>query len=188
MLFRSYVIAHVGETFSANAISKYLKSEGRKVAPETVLNQLKACEEAFLFHRVKRLDLIGKQILQVNEKYYIADHGIRQAVYGYNQRDIQRVLENIVYMALLSHGYNVYVGRVDQREVDFVCEAGPNKIYVQVTYLLASEDTIEREFGVLLDIKDNFPKYVLSMDRFDLSREGIQHKYLPAFLLELEDN
>lgn len=180
-----YVIAHIGETFSANGISKYLKSEGRKVAPETVLNQLKGCEEAFLFHRVGRLDLVGKQILQVNEKYYVADHGIRQAVYGNNMRDIQRILENIVYMELLRRGYKVYVGRVDQKEVDFVCDKSGERLYIQVTYLLASDETIKREFDVLIDIDDNFPKFVLSMDRFDMSRKGIVHKYLPDFLLEL---
>jgi len=179
-----YVIAHVGETFSANAISKTFKSEGRKVAPETVLNQLRGCEEAFLFHRVPRIDLVGKQILQVNEKYYVADHGVRQAVYGNNQRDIQRILENIVYMELLRRGYSVRVGRVGNREVDFVCEKAGQRIYLQVAYLLASEETVEREFGALLAIEDNYPKYVLSMDRFDMGREGILHRYIPDFLLQ----
>lgn len=179
-----YVVAHVGETFSANSISKYFKSEGRKVAPETVLNQLKGCEEAFLFHRVSRMDLVDKQILQTNEKYYIADHGIRQAIYGNNQRDIQRILENIVYMEMLRRGYSVYVGRVGNLEVDFICEKAGLRLYLQVSYLLASDETIEREFGSLLAVNDNFPKYVLSMDRFDMSREGIIHKYLPDFLLE----
>ena len=179
-----YVIAHVGETFSANSISKYYKNEGRKVAPETILNQLKGCEEAFLFHRVPRLDLIGKQILQVNEKYYIADHGIRQAVYGDNQRDIQRILENIVYMEMIRRGYSVYVGRVGSKEIDFVCEKSGERIYIQVAYLLASEDTIEREFGSLVEINDNYPKYVLSMDMLNMGRQGIIHKYLPEFLLE----
>jgi len=178
-----YVIAHVGETFSANAISKYFKSEGRKVAPETVLNQLKGCEEAFLFHRVPRMDLIGKQIIQVNEKYYIADHGIRQAVYGNNTRDLQRILENMIYMEMLRRGYKVFVGRVGNREVDFVCEKAGRRLYLQVSYLLASKETVEREFGALLAIEDNFPKYVLSMDRFDFSRQGIIHHYIPDFLL-----
>jgi len=178
-----YVIAHVGETFSANAISKYFKSEGRKVAPETVLNQLRGCEEAYLFHRVPRIDLIGKQILQVNEKYYIADHGIRQAVYGNNKRDLQRILENLIYMEMLRRGYTVRVGRVGNQEVDFVCDKAGRRIYLQVSYLLASEETIEREFGSLLAIEDNFPKYVLSMDRFDFSRQGILHSYIPDFLL-----
>lgn len=178
-----YVIAHVGKTFSANSISKYFKSEGRKVAPETVMNQLSGCEEAFLFHRVKRLDLVGKHILQVNEKFYIADHGLRQAIYGSNQRDIQRILENIIYMEMLRRGYTVRVGRVGDLEVDFVCERENQKIYLQVSYLLASDETIEREFGSLLAIDDNYPKYVLSMDKFDMGRRGILHKYIPDFLI-----
>jgi len=181
-----YVIAHVGETFSANAISKFFKSEGRKVAPETVMNQLKGCEEAFLFHRVPRIDLVGKQILQVNEKYYIADHGLRQAVYGNNQRDIGRILENIVYMEMLRRGYTVRVGRVGNREVDFVCDKAEQRIYLQVAYLLASDETVARAFGSLLAIEDNFPKYVLSMDRFDMGRQGILHRYIPDFILQME--
>lgn len=181
-----YVIAHVGETFSANAISKYFKSEGRKVAPETVLNQLKGCEDAFLFHRAPRIDLIGKQILQVNEKFYIADHGIRQAVYGNNKRDLQRILENLIYMEMQRRGYTVRVGRVGNQEVDFVCDKAGQRLYLQVSYLLASEETVEREFGSLLAIKDNFRKYVLSMDRFDFSRQGILHRYIPDFLLSDE--
>ena len=179
-----YVIAHVGETFSANAISKFFKSEGRKVAPETVMNQLRGCEEAFLFHRVPRIDLVGKQILQVNEKYYITDHGLRQAIYGNNQRDIGRILENIIYMEMLRRGYTVCVGRVGNKEVDFVCDKAEQRIYLQVAYLLASEETVEREFGSLLAIEDNFPKYVLSMDRFDMGRRGILHRYIPDFLLQ----
>jgi len=178
-----YVIAHIGETFSANSISKFFKSEGRKVAPETILNQLRGCEEAFLFHRVPRFDLIGKQILQVNEKYYMVDHGIRQAVYGSNQRDVQRILENVVYMEMLRRDYTVWIGRVGDQEVDFVCEKAGDRLYIQVSYLLASDETVEREFGSLLKIDDNFPKYVLSMDQFDLSRQGIIHQYLPDFLL-----
>lgn len=181
-----YVIAHVGETFSANAISKHFKSEGRKVAPETVLNQLRGCEEAFLFHRAPRIDLIGKQILQMNEKFYIADHGIRQAVYGNNKRDLQRILENLIYMEMQRRGYTVRVGRVGNQEVDFVCDKAGQRLYLQVSYLLASEETVERELGSLLAIEDNFPKYVLSMDRFDFSRKGILHRYIPDFLLSDE--
>lgn len=167
----------------ANSISKFFKSKGRKVAPETILNQLRGCEEAFLFHKVPWVDLIGKQILQVNEKYYMVDHGIRQAVYGSNQRDIQRILENVVYMEMLRRDYTVRVGRVGDQEVDFVCEKAGERLYIQVSYLLASDETVEREFGSLLMIADNFPKYVLSMDQFELSRQGIIHQYLPDFLL-----
>ncbi|MBN2260766.1 MAG: ATP-binding protein [Clostridiales bacterium] len=178
-----YVIAHIGETFSANSISKYFKSEGRRVAPETVLNQLTACEDAFLFHRLKRFDIAGKQILQFNEKFYIADHGLRQAIYGNNQRDVQRVLENIIYMEMLRRGYTIHVGRVGNMEVDFVCEREDQRIYLQIAYLLASDETIEREFGSLLAINDNYPKYVLTMDKFDMGRQGIIHRYIPDFLI-----
>ena len=179
-----YVIAHVGESFSANSISKYFKSEGRKVAPETVMNLLKACEEAFLFHRVNRYDLVGKHILQVNEKFFLSDHGLRQALYGSNMRDIQRVLENIVYMELLRRGFKVAVGRVNQLEVDFVCEKAGQKKYIQVSYLLASEETIGREFGSLELIQDNYPKYVLSMDKINMSRSGIVHENIIDFLMK----
>lgn len=179
-----FVIAHVGETFSANSIANYFKSEGRKVAPETVLNQLKACEDAFLFHRVERMDLIGKQLLQVNEKFYLADHGIRQAVYGNNQRDIQRLLENIVYNELIRKGYQVFIGKQGDFEVDFCGVKDNGNVYVQVTYLLASDETINREFRPLLAINDNYPKYVLSMDQVDFSQQGIKHYYLPKFLLD----
>lgn len=179
----SYVTANVGTTFSATTISKYLKNEGRTVSTETVLNYIRACTEAFLFYQVKRQDLQGKKILTVNEKYYIADHGIREAVYGGNRKDINLVLENIVYMELLRRGYVVTVGKVSDREIDFVCEDRGSKLYVQVAYLLASEDTVRREFDVFSHIRDNFPKYVVTLDEFDMSREGIRHCNIRDFLL-----
>lgn len=180
----AYITANVGTTFSATAISKYLKSEGRTVAPETILNYIKACEEAFLFYRVKRQDLQGKKILTVNEKYYIADQGIREAVFGGNRKDINLILENIVFMELLRHGYQVTVGKALEKEIDFVCERRGEKLYVQVCYLLASDDTIQREFGVYDTVRDNYPKYVVSMDEFDMSRNGIKHRNVRDFLLE----
>ena len=179
----AYVTANIGNAFSATTISKYLKNEGRSVAPETVLNYLRAGVDAFLFYQVKRQDLVGKKILSVQEKYYLADHGIREAVVGGNMRDINQILENIVYLEILRRGYNVTVGKAGTREVDFVAVRQDQKIYVQVTYLLASEETIEREFGVYHDIRDNYPKYVVSMDEFDMSRDGIQHKNIRDFLL-----
>lgn len=184
----SYVTANVGTIFSATTISKYLKSEGRTVSAETVLNYIRACTEAFLFYRVKRQDLRGKKILTVNEKYYVADHGIREAVYGGNRKDINLVLENIVYMELLRRGYTVTVGKVSDREIDFVCEDRGNKLYVQVAYLLASEDTVRREFDIFSHIRDNFPKYVVTLDEFDMSRDGIRHRNIRDFLLAEEWN
>lgn len=184
----SYITANIGTTFSSTAISKYLKSEGRSVSTETVLNYTKACTDAFLFYQVKRQDLQGKKILTVNEKYHVADHGIREAVYGSNQRDINLVLENIVYMELLRRGYNVTVGKVGDKEIDFVCENRGEKLYVQVAYLLASEETVKREFGAFSSIRDNFPKYVVTLDEFDMSRDGIKHRNIRDFLLAKEWN
>lgn len=184
----AYVMANVGNTFSATSISKFFKSENRNVAPDTILNYIKYCCDAYLFYQVKREDLQGKQILASNEKYYIADHGIREAVFGGNMKDINLILENIVYMELLRRGYEVRVGRSGNKEIDFVCYKRDEKIYIQVTYLLASEETIQREFGVYDDIQDNFPKYVVSLDEFDMSRDGIKHRNIRDFLLEKEWN
>ena len=180
----NYVVMNIGNTFSATSISKFFKSENRKVATETILNYIKACEEAFLVYRVARNDLLGKKILNVNEKYYIADHGIREAIMENNQKNINQVLENIVYFEMLRRGYNIKIGKVDNFEVDFVCKKNDETIYIQVSYLLASEDTKEREFSVLENIKDNYPKYVLSMDEFDMSRNGIKHVNLIKFLVK----
>ena len=179
----AYVMANVGTTFSAGSLTKFFKSEQRSVSPETVLNYIRYCCDAYLFYQVKRQDLQGKQILATSEKYYIADHGIREAVFGGNMRDINLVLENIVFLELLRRGYTVTVGKAGEREVDFVCDKRGEKLYVQVTYLLASEETIAREFGVYDSIRDNFPKYVISMDELDLSRSGIKHRNIRDFLL-----
>ena len=184
----AYVIANVGTTFSATALAKFLKSEHRTVAPETVLNYIKYCCEAYLFYPVKREDLQGKQILASQEKYYIADHGIREAVFGGNTRDINLILENIVFLELLRRGYEVTVGRSGVKEIDFVCSKGDERLYVQVTYLLASEETIQREFGAYDNIRDNFPKYVVSLDELNMSRNGIKHRNVRDFLLEEEWN
>ena len=180
----NYIVMNIGNTFSATSISKFFKSENRKVATETILNYIKACEEAFLVYRVARNDLLGKKKLNVNEKYYIADHGIREAIMENNQKNINQVLENIVYFEMLRRGYNIKIGKVDNFEVDFVCKKNDETIYIQVSYLLASEDTKEREFSVLENIKDNYPKYVLSMDEFDMSRNGIKHVNLIEFLVK----
>ena len=123
----------------------------------------------------------GKQILASNEKYYIADHGIREAVFGGNMRDINLILENIVYLELLRRGYKVTVGKTGDKEIDFVCDKRGEKLYVQVTYL-------NREFGAYDTIRDNFPKYVVSLDEFDMSRNGIKHRNIRNFLLSEEWN
>lgn len=183
----AYTIKNVGCTFSANSLALYLRSEHRRASIDTVINYLNACEKAFLFYRISRNDLEGKKILQINEKYYLADHGIRQALYGDNQYDIGIVLENIVCLELLRQGYKVSVGKVGEKEIDFVCEKNGKLLYVQVCYLLASEKTKEREFSVYDNIKDNYPKYVVSMDKFDMSRNGIIHKNIIDFLLDFPE-
>lgn len=182
----SYVIANVGTTFSAASLSKFLKSEKRNVASETILNYMKYCRDAYLIYQVKREDLQGKQILASKEKYYIADHGIREAVFGGNMRDINLILENIIYLELLRRDYKVMVGKNGNKEIDFVCDKSGEKLYIQVAYLLASEETVCREFGAYDTIRDNYPKYVLSMDEFNMSRNGIKHCNIRDFLLEEE--
>lgn len=182
----TYVIGNIGTTFAATSITKFLKNERRTVATDTVLNYIQYCVNAYLFYQVKRQDIQGKQILSTNEKYYMADHGLREAVFGGNMRDINLVLENIVYMELLRRGYSITVGKIGAKEIDFICQKQEQKIYVQVTYLLASEETIQREFGIYESVRDNFPKYVVSMDEFDFSRNGIKHKNIREFLLMKE--
>ena len=140
-----------------------------------------------LFFPVKREDISGKKIISVQEKYYLVDHGIREAVIGDNIEDINLILENIVFLELLRRGYNVTVGKIGDKEIDFIAKRQSEKIYVQVCYLLASNETIEREFGVFTKVKDNYPKYVLSMDEFNFSRDGIIHKNIRDFLLQEQD-
>jgi len=177
-----YVMANTGKTFSATSIAKFFKNEKRTVAPETILNYLKACEEAYLFARISRFDVPGKRMLQVSEKYYVADHGLREAVYGYNERDIELVLENMVCLELLRRDYKVSVGRIGNKELDFIGSRNGKYVYIQICYLLAGEETINREFGAFSEIPDNFPKYIVSMDEINLSRNGIQHWNIRDFL------
>lgn len=184
----AYMMANVGNTFSAASLAKFLKSEQRRVAPETVLNYIKYCCDAYLFYQIKREDLQRKQILASNEKYYIADHGIREAVFGGDMKEINLTLENIVCLELLRRGYEVTVGRYGEKEIDFVCHKREEKLYVQVAYLLASDETMKREFGAYDSIRDNFPKYVVSLDEFDMSRNGIKHRNIRDFLLAREWN
>jgi len=171
----NYVLNNVGKQFSATSISNFFKQEQRVVAPETILNYLKACEEAFLFKRLSYQDVIGKKALKVNEKYYVADHGLREAVSGTNLKNQEMILENIVCLELIRRGYTVKVGRsVGDKEIDFVCTKDGEKLYVQVCYILSEEQTIEREFASLLSVKDNYPKIVLYKESsFKGNYEGI---------------
>lgn len=178
-----YFISNIGNAFSAASITKYMKSENRKISNETLYNYIDYCKRACLLHFVPRQNLIGKNLLQFQEKIYLTDHGIREAIYGNNIRDINQTLENIVYIELLRRGYTVYTGKNNSLEVDFAVEKNGEKEYYQVAYLLASEETIRREFGAFKGIDDNYPKYVLSLDEFDFSRNGYIHLNIRKFLL-----
>jgi len=178
-----FLVSNIGNVFSAKSVTQYLKNEKRKISTETIYNYIEYCKEACLLHLVPREDLIGKKTLSFQEKIYLTDHGIREALYGNNQRDINQILENIVYMELLRNGYEVSVGKNGTTEVDFSAKKGSEKLYVQVAYLLATAETVEREFSPLEAIPDNYPKYVLSMDEVDRSRNGIRHLPVRRFLL-----
>ena len=181
----NYVLNNTGKQFSATSISNFFKREKRAAAPETILNYIKACEEAFLFIKMSYQDVIGKKALNVNEKYYAADHGLREAVSGTNLKDQDVVLENIVCIELLRRGYDVKIGRSGEREIDFVCEKNNEKLYVQVCYILSGESTINREFASLLDINDNYPKIVLYKESsFMGNYEGIPAVNIEKWLLE----
>ncbi|MDR2719349.1 MAG: ATP-binding protein [Nitrososphaerota archaeon] len=182
----SYVLSNVGKQFSATSISNFFKQEKRIVASETILNYLRACEEAFLFKRLTYQDVIGKRMLMVNEKYYVVDHGLREAVSGSNIKNQEIVLENIVCLELIRRGYEVKVGRsYEGKEIDFVCERAGEKLYVQVCYILSDEKTIEREVSSLLHVRDNYPKVVLYKESsFKGNYEGILVMNVKKWLLE----
>ncbi len=178
-----FSFSNIGNPFSASSIAKFLKSENRKQSNDTILNHLKACTSAYILNKIPRMDLQGKKLLTVNEKYYVADLGLRDALLGNKAKDIGQILENIVCLELLRRGYKVIVGKIGNLEIDFVAEKNGQRMYIQVSYLLADEKTINREFGVYSKIKDNYPKYVLSLDDFDFSRDGIIHENIRHFLL-----
>jgi predicted AAA+ superfamily ATPase len=181
-----FLMDNIGNIFSAKKISDFLKSQNRRLSTETIYNYLDALEEAFLVRKVSRWDLKGKRILETQEKYFLEDFGLRNALLGYNADSISGLLENVVFLELRRRGYEVYVGQGLNCEIDFIARRRGETIYIQVTYLLASPETIEREFRPLQNIRDNFPKYVLSMDEFDFSHEGILHRNIRAWLLATE--
>lgn len=178
-----YVMDNVGNTFSAKSISDYFKSQYRKVDINTVYNYIEALESSFIITKVNRYDLLGKEILKTQEKFYLADQGIQHAVFGYRDRNMSGVLENIVYNELVRRGYKVYIGKLKDKEIDFVAEKKNEKIYVQVTYRMENKKTVLREFEPLLSIKDHYPKYVVSMDEyFEDNIEGVRHIGMFEFL------
>ena len=182
-----YTFSNVGNTFSAKSIADYLKSERRSLDNETVYSYLDKLEKAYLLHRCSRYDLQGKEILKTQEKFYLADVALRYSVLGYNADSVASSLENIVYLELCRRGYTVYVGKTSDGEIDFVAVRQNEKIYVQVTQEINSEKTEKREYHRLLEIPDNYPKFVLTTDEFAGGNyEGIKTMHIADFLLSVE--
>lgn len=179
-----YTFSNVGNTFSAKSISDYLKAEKRSIDNETVYSYLEKLEKAYILHRCSRYDLQGKEILKTQEKFYLADTSLRYSVLGYGTDSVASSLENVVYLELCRRGYKVYIGKTADGEVDFVASRQGEKLYVQVTQEIHSEKTEKREYERLLEIKDNYPKYVLRTDEFASGNyEGIKTMHIADFLL-----
>lgn len=179
-----YTFSNVGNTFSAKSISDYLKSEKRSIDNETVYSYLEKLEKAYILHRCSRYDLQGKEILKTQEKFYLADTSLRYSVLGYGTDSVASSLENVVYLELCRRGYKVYIGKTTDGEVYFVASRQGEKLYVQVTQEIHSEKTEKREYERLLEIKDNYPKYVLRTDEFASGNyEGIKTMHIADFLL-----
>jgi len=177
-----YIVENVGKSFSANAIVKFLKSEGRSLSVEAVYNYLEWLEKAFVIYRCQRYDLQGKSVLKTQEKFYLADASLKYCIMGFNPKSIASMLENIVYFELLRRGYEVYIGKLSTREIDFVAVRRDERVYVQVCRNLPEDS--DREIGNLLDIKDHYPKYVVTLD--DLAGgnvNGVKIIHLSDFLL-----
>jgi len=180
-----YLMDNVGQIFSAKNIVDYLKNIGAKTSVDSVYSYISALENALIIYAAKRFDIKGKRILQRMEKYFLCDTGIRYTKIGYRDNDVSQLLENVVYMHLKVSGYDVYVGKEGEREIDFIAEKANERIYIQVSYLLATNEVVEREYKPLQMIKDSYPKLVLSMDRFPIGqRDGIKWMNLIDFLLD----
>ena len=179
-----YTFNNVGNTFSAKSISDYLKAENRSLDNETVYSYLEKLEKAYLLHRCSRYDLNGKELLKTQEKFYLADTALRYSVLGYNGDTVASSLENVVYLELCRRGYTVNIGKTSDGEIDFVATRQNEKIYIQVTQRITSEKTERREYDRLLEIRDNYPKYVLRTDAFvGGNYEGIKTMHVADFLL-----
>lgn len=181
----NYIVENVGKTFSANAIVKFLKSEGRALSVETVYNYLQWLEKAFVIYRCQRYDLQGKSVLKTQEKFYLADTSLKYCIMGFNPKSIAAMLENMVYFELQRRGYKVYIGKNATKEVDFVAVRRDERIYIQVCRRLPEES--DRELANLLEIKDHYPKYVVTLDEFAAGNiNGVKFVHLADFLLSDE--
>lgn len=182
-----YTFNNIGNTFSAKSISNYFKSEQRKIDNETVYSYLEKLQKAYILHKCSRYDLQGKNILKTQEKFYLADVSLRYSVLGYTVDSVASSLENIVYLELKRRGYDVYIGKIKDKEIDFVATKQNEKIYVQMTQEIKSEKTQKREYEQLLEIRDNYPKYVVMADDFAGGNyEGIKTMNIVDFLLSKE--
>ena len=181
--FMLFLMNNTAQIFSANTITNFLKSEGRKLSKETIYHYIEAAKNAYLAFGIPRYNIRGKVLMKTNEKYFLNDLGIR-SLYFDNEKDIGQALENIVYLELKRRGYDVFVGTAGDKEVDFIVKDGAATTYIQVAYLLAEPSTIEREFNALMEIDDNFPKLILSLDRVNRSMNGIVHKNLIDYMME----
>lgn len=179
-----YITTTPSQTFSANSMLKYFESENRIISLETIYNYLDYITNSLLIEKAERYDIRGKRILTGKYKYYLTDLGFTKVLSENKKKQMGAYLENIVFNELISRGYNVSVGNFDDKEVDFIAIRSEQKIYIQVTYILADETVIDREFGVFKKIEDNYPKYVISMDKIDFSQDGIIHKNIIDWLLE----
>jgi len=178
-----FLAGNIGSIVSARKISEYLKSQKINISIQVVIDYLGYLESSFLIHRVRRSGIMGKRIFEIGEKYFFSDIGIRNVIAGYNPTDIHKILENVVFLHLRIAGYDVTVGSEGGREIDFIASRGGKRIYVQVAYLLEKPETAEREFGNLLDIRDNFPKYVVTMDELNETNSylGIHRMHVKDF-------
>lgn len=182
-----YIYDNIGKIFSPKRISDFLKSQRLKVGIDTVQNYISYFIDTFAAYKVPRYDVKGKKLFEINEKYFVGDIGMRHAVLSYRESDIAGFLENLVFLELKRRGYQVYIGKIGDKEIDFIAEKKGKRVYIQVTYLLGSRETIEREIAPLKEVKDNYPKYVLSMDTIlGDDFEGIKRMNLVDFLLSEE--
>ena len=180
-----FIFNNIGHNFSAKRISDYFKAQNRKLDINTVYNYLNALESSYIIYRTKRYNIQGKEILRTNEKYFIGDTSLLYATMGYKDQFISGMIENLIFLELKIRGYTVYVGKYDKLEVDFVAEKNGKKIYIQVAYKITEKQTVEREFKPLLKIKDNYPKYVVTMDEiWSDNIDGIEHYHIADFLLK----
>lgn len=179
----SFLMDNIGSLFSARSIANFLFENGIKVSVDMILEYINYIKNAMILCQVKRFDIKGKKLLSTNDKYYAVDLGLRNVICNSDELDYNKLYENIVYLELLSRGYDVKVGKLDNYEIDFIAYKGKERIYIQVCYLLASSEAVQREFGNLEKIRDNYPKYVISGDILDFSRAGIKHLNIIKFLL-----